>query len=138
LPRLRFLRGIIQRLPYPMPTSSIRSLRPFIGSKDYAVSRRFYRAFGFTETVLTPTMSLFTLESVSFYLQDAYVPDWVDNTMLFLEVEDLEQYWQVLTAQDLPGQFAGVRVLPVRYEPWGKECFVHDPAGVLWHIGEFN
>ncbi|RSK44758.1 VOC family protein [Hymenobacter perfusus] len=119
-------------------TQKIRSLRPFIGAKDYAVSRRFYSAFGFTETVLSPAMCLFTLRGVSFYLQDAYVADWVDNTMLFLEVEDAEQYWQELTALDLPGQFAGVRLLPVQHEPWGKECFVHDPAGVLWHIGEFT
>lgn len=138
LPRLQFLHGIIQCSPYLMPTPSIRSLRPFIGAKDYAISRRFYQAWGCTETVLSPAMSLFSLGSVSFYLQDAYVPDWLDNTMLFLEVEDVEQYWQRLTALDLPGQFAGVRVLPIRQQVWGKECFVHDPAGVLWHIGEFN
>lgn len=116
----------------------IRSLRPFIGSKDFAVSRRFYSAFGFTETVITPAMSLFTLEGVGFYLQDYYAAEWVDNTMLFLEVEDVQQYWQQLTSLDLPGQFAGVKVLPFREEAWGQECFVHDPAGVLWHIGEFN
>jgi len=23
------------------------------------------------------------------------------------------------------------------YTDWGKECFVHDPSGILWHIGEF-
>ncbi|AHJ97937.1 VOC family protein [Hymenobacter swuensis] len=119
-------------------TQKIRSLRPFIGAKDYAVSRSFYRAFGFTEIVLSSAMSLFTLGGVSFYLQDAYVADWVDNTMLFLEVEDVEQYWQELTALDLPGRFSGVKLVPIREEVWGREGFVHDPAGVLWHIGEFN
>jgi hypothetical protein len=118
--------------------SPIRSLRPFIGAKDFAVSRRFYSAFGFTETVLSPAMSLFTLEGVSFYLQDYYAAEWVDNTMLFLEVADVEQFWQHLTALDLPAHFPGVRVLPIRHEGWGKEGFVHDPAGILWHIGEFN
>ncbi|MET4105934.1 glyoxalase [Hymenobacter sp. UYP22] len=121
-----------------MPTPQIRSLRPFIGAKEFATSRSFYQAFGFTETALSPAMSLFTLEGVSFYLQNYYAPEWVDNTMLFLEVENVEQYWQQLTALDLPGQFADVKVLPIRHEDWGKECFVHDPAGVLWHIGEFN
>ncbi|MCC3159817.1 glyoxalase [Hymenobacter sp. 15J16-1T3B] len=117
---------------------TIRSLRPFIGAKDYALSRSFYRALGFTETVLTPVMSVFAWQGVSFYLQDYHVPDWVDNTMLFLEVEDVEQYWATLTALDLPGRFAGVRVTAVRHESWGKEGFVHDPSGILWHIGEFN
>ncbi|MCR5890027.1 glyoxalase [Hymenobacter sp. J193] len=119
-------------------TSQIRSLRPFIGARDYAVSRSFYRAFGFTETVLSPAMSYFARQGVGFYLQDYYVADWVGNTMLFLEAEDVEQYWQELAALDLPGQFAGVRVVPIRQEPWGKEGFVYDPSGILWHIGEFT
>ncbi|MBC6699410.1 VOC family protein [Hymenobacter puniceus] len=121
-----------------MPTPAIRSLRPFIGSRDFAESRRFYRTFGFTEVVLSPAMSLFTLAGVSFYLQDYYAAEWVDNTMLFLEVENVEQYWPQLEALDLPGQFPGVRVLPIRQEAWGREGFVHDPAGILWHIGEFR
>ncbi|GAA4008998.1 glyoxalase [Hymenobacter fastidiosus] len=114
------------------------SLRPFIGAKDFAVSRRFYRAFGFTETVLSPAMSYFVLPGVGFYLQDAYVKDWIDNTMLFLEVEDVEKFWVELGALDLPGQFAGVRITAIQPELWGKEGFVHDPSGILWHIGEFN
>lgn len=118
--------------------STVHSLRPFIGAKDFAVSRSFYRAFGFTEAVLSPAMSVFERQGLSFYLQDAYVPDWVDNTMLFLEVGDVEHYWTELTALDLPGRYPGVRVTAVRQEAWGREGFVHDPAGILWHIGEFN
>ncbi|NVO86174.1 VOC family protein [Hymenobacter terrestris] len=120
-----------------MPSHAL-SIRPFIGARDFAVSRRFYRAFGFTETVLSPTMSLFSRQGASFYLQDAYVPDWVDNTMLFLEVADVAQYWAELAALDLPGRFEGVRLVPIRQEAWGKEGFVHDPSGILWHIGEFS
>ena len=74
-----------------MPSPAL-SIRPFIGARDFAVSRRFYRAFGFAEVVLSPGMSYFSLQSVGFYLQDAYVRDWIDNTMLFLEVADVEQY----------------------------------------------
>jgi len=120
-----------------MPSPAL-SIRPFIGSRDFAVSRHFYRAFGFTEIVLSPVMSYFALQGVGFYLQDAYVPDWIDNTMLFLEVADVEQYWAEITALDLPGKFEGVRIMPIRQEAWGKEGFVHDPSGILWHIGEFS
>ena len=120
-----------------MPSTAL-SIRPFIGARDFAVSRRFYRTFGFTEVVLSPGMSYFSLQNVGFYLQDAYVRDWIDNTMLFLEVADVEQYWVELAALDLPGEYEGVRVTPIRQEAWGKEGFVYDPSGVLWHIGEFN
>jgi hypothetical protein len=52
-----------------------KSLRPFIGSKNYNQSRQFYQDLGFTEVVLSPVMSLFQNKTVGFYLQDAYVKD---------------------------------------------------------------
>lgn len=117
----------------------VTSIRPFIGAKDYAVSRAFYLAWGFEEVELGPTMSLFKLdEKTAFYLQRAYVKDWVDNTMLFLEVTDLDQYYTELWKLDLPGQFAGVRLSGIKEQAWGSEFFLHDPAGILWHIGEFS
>ena len=119
-------------------SQKIISIRPFIGAKDFAVSRSFYRAFGFAETILSPTMSFFARQGFGFYLQDAYVKDWVDNTMLFLEVEDVEKYWVELSALDLPGRYQGVKVTAIQQKPWGKEGFMHDPAGILWHIGEFG
>ncbi|GAB3298608.1 VOC family protein [Hymenobacter tenuis] len=118
--------------------SPVLSIRAFIGAKAFTVSRRFYCAFGFTELVISPAMSYFSLQGVGFYLQDYYLQDWVDNTMLFLEVADVEQYWAQLTALDLPSQYEGVRLLPVRQEAWGREGFVQDPSGILWHIGEFR
>jgi len=63
------------------------SIRPFIGAKDFDVSRRFYRDLGFEEVVLEHNFSYFKTEGIGFYMQDAYVKDWVDNTMLFLEVD---------------------------------------------------
>ena len=114
-----------------------KSIRPFIGAQNYTVSRAFYRDLGFAEVVLNPSMSLFKTASIAFYLQDAYVKDWIDNTMVFVEVEDVAQQYQDLLALDLPSKYPGVRLLPIRVERWGKECFLHDPSGVLWHFGQF-
>jgi catechol 2,3-dioxygenase-like lactoylglutathione lyase family enzyme len=113
------------------------SIRPFIGAKDFGVSRRFYRDLGFEETVLDPGFSVFKINGLAFYLQDYYVKDWVDNTMLFLEVEDVECCYADLLALDLPGKYDGARLTPIRVEFWGRECFLHDPSGILWHFGEF-
>jgi len=66
------------------------------------------------------------------------VKDWVDNTMLFVEVENVEQYWQELNALGLPEKFKGARLAPIRHEDWGSECFLHDPSGILWHFGQFS
>lgn len=114
-----------------------KSIRPFIGAKDYHLSRSFYRDMGFNEVVLSPDMSLFKTGEIGFYLQNAYVQDWVDNTMVFMEVDNADSYFKELSALNLPSKYANVRLTPVRVDYWGKECFVHDPSGILWHFGEF-
>jgi len=113
------------------------SIRPFIGAKDFELSRSFYRDLGFQENVITPDMSVFTTEGMAFYLQDAYVKDWIDNTMIFLEVDDVDRYWQDLLALNLTAKYKDAKLTPIRTDYWGKECFLHDPSGILWHFGEF-
>lgn len=114
------------------------SIRPFIGARDYELSRSFYKDLGFQEKILTHTMCLFKTGPLGFYLQDAYVQDWVDNTMIFLEVENVERHWNELLKLDLTTKYKDVRLTPVRVYDWGKECFMHDPSGILWHFGEFS
>jgi catechol 2,3-dioxygenase-like lactoylglutathione lyase family enzyme len=114
-----------------------KSIRAFIGSKNYEISRSFYRDLGFEEHVISHDMCYFKTAEVGFYLQDAYVKDWINNTMVFMEVEDVKQFYSELVALDLPSKYKGVRVIPIRELDWGSECFVHDPSGVLWHFGEF-
>ena len=113
------------------------SIRPFIGAKNFELSRSFYRDLGFQETILTPAMSLFRTGQLGFYLQDAFVKDWIDNTMIFLEVEDVSGYWNELLALNLNTKYKDVKLTPIRVDHWGRECFLHDPSGILWHFGEF-
>jgi hypothetical protein len=113
------------------------SIRPFIGARNYNLSRDFYLDLGFKESVLAHNMSYFNTDGLGFYLQDAYVQDWVDNSMIFLEVDDVSRYWKELVALDLSSRYDGVKLTPVREYDWGRECFMHDPSGILWHIGEF-
>ncbi len=115
-----------------------KSIRPFIGAKNFEMSRSFYRALGFQESILAHNMSYFKTEGLGFYLQDAYVQDWIDNSMIFLEVDDVDRYWKELQALDLASKYEGVRLTAIRKYDWGKECFMHDPSGILWHFGEFN
>src|SRR4026207_1307525 len=91
-----------------------KSIRPFIGAKNFELSRSFYRDLGFQESVLTPDMSYFKTEGIGFYIQDAYVQDWIDNTMIFLEVDDVSRYWSELLALDLTTKYTGVKLTPIR------------------------
>ena len=90
------------------------SIRPFIGAKDFEVSRSFYRDLGFQESILTHNLSYFKTQGLGFYLQDAYVQDWIDNSMIFMEVEDVDQYWNELLALDLTAKYKNVRLTPIR------------------------
>lgn len=113
-------------------------IRPFIGSKDYKESRQFYTLLGFKEYFVSKNMSNFSRNGISFYLQDAYVKDWVDNTMVFWEVEDVEGILEEIESLKLSEKFKRVKLSKIQYKDWGKEFFLHDPAGILWHIGAFN
>jgi hypothetical protein len=116
-----------------------KSIRAFIGSRDFELSRRFYSELGFSESVLSHNMSYFGVDgSLGFYLQDAYVEDWINNTMIFVEVDNVKRYWEELVALNLPRKFQGVKLIPIKEYDWGSECFLHDPSGVLWHFGEFK
>lgn len=115
-----------------------KSIRPFIGTADFDSSRRFYTSIGFKETIISSNMSLFTMDDFGFYLQDAYVKDWIDNTMVFLEVQYLDEYLNHLESLDLTSLFKGAKISKIVENDWGREFFLHDPSGVLWHIGSFT
>jgi len=114
-----------------------QSIRPFIGAKNFQESRSFYTCLGFEEIILAPNFSFFKIDGVGFYLQDAYVKDWIDNSMIFLEVDNVEEFWDKLLLLNLTVQFPNVKLVPIKINDWGKECFIHDPSGILWHIGTF-
>ncbi len=65
------------------------------------------------------------------------ISEYLDNTMIFVEVEDTDKFWNDLVSLNLTEKYSGVKLTPVRMMDWGKECFVHDPSGILWHFGEF-
>lgn len=116
-----------------------KSLRAFIGAENFDESRQFYKELGFEEVVISKNLLYIKVsETLGFYLQDAYVKEWIDNSMLFLEVDDVDRYWNELKSLGLDKKYKNVRLTPIRIESWGKECFMHDPSGVLWHFGQFN
>lgn len=117
---------------------NIKSVRPFIGAKDYKLSRQFYKDFGFEEIKLSDVLSYFHQDNFGFYLQDYNVKDWIDNSMVFLEVENVEQHLATLKTLKLDTKYKHIKISEIHYNNWGNEYFIHDPSGVLWHVGEFN
>lgn len=115
----------------------VKSIRPFIGAANFNVSRSFYNDLGFQETILNPNMSVFKVDGMAFYLQNYYAKEWIENTMIFLEVDSVDRYWAGLQQLNLTAKYEKTKLTPIKTEDWGKECFLHDPSGILWHFGEF-
>ncbi|MGB0982145.1 MAG: glyoxalase [Winogradskyella sp.] len=117
---------------------NIKSIRPFIGSKNYTISRKFYLDLGFEELKTSKKMSYFKIGDFGFYLQDYFIKDWVNNSMLFLEVENIEAELKKIKALNLTENYKNVKLSEIINNDWGSEFFLHDPSGILWHIGKFN
>lgn len=116
-----------------------KTIRTFVGAKNYLESRTFYKELGFEEVVLSEKMSLFKVnENLGFYLQDYYVKKWCNNSMVFLEVDDVDKCWEGLDKKGLHHKYKYVRLTLIKEFEWGRECFMHDPSGVLWHFCQFN
>jgi len=116
-----------------------KNIRTFIGAKNYEASRKFYRELDFEEVELTEDMCLFEVnENLGFYLQKFYVKDWIDNSMVFLEVDDIEKCFADLKARNLTEKYKLVRLSEIKNFDHGRQVFLHDPSGVLWHFCEFR
>jgi len=57
--------------------------------------------------------------------------------MVFMEVEDMDAHFEKIEALNLPQKYKGVKLSEIVYNHWGNEFFLHDPSGILWHIGVF-
>jgi hypothetical protein len=115
-------------------SQTISAVRPLLPAKDFAVSLRFYADLGFQCRMLTDRLAEMTLGACSFLLQDYYVREWADNSVIHMFVSDLDHWWQHIDALDLPGRY-GVKTQPPQDEGWGvRIAGVGDPSGVLWRL----
>lgn len=115
-----------------------KSIRTFIGSKNHNISRHFYLNLGFEEVITSEKMSYFHIGEFRFYLQDAYVKDWIDNSMIFFEVDNVEDTLKYVQGLKLTEKYENVRLSEIVYNEWGNEFFLHDPCGILWHFGKLK
>ena len=124
-----------------MPTLDlcVTDVRPFIGAKDFDISRAFYEALGWTTDYLDDQLALMTNGAHCFYLQRYYQKDWLENTMLHLTVVDAAACHAQIAAVLASGAYGDARVAPPKHEDYGaRVTYVWDPAGVLLHLAEWD
>ncbi|NNE15080.1 MAG: glyoxalase [Saprospiraceae bacterium] len=116
-----------------------KNIRTFIGAKNFEESKDFYQKLGFEIIAIPGKMVLIKVnEQLAFYLQEYYKKQWVQNSMIFLEVDDIFKCYEDVKSRKLDEQYKYVRLSEIKTFDWGKEFFLHDPSGVLWHFGCFN
>ena len=118
-----------------VPTGT-EAVRPFLPTKDFDLSKRFYETLGFTK-VLNGDVAIFEVGSGGFILQRHYRKEWAENCMMHLMVDDLDAWWAHIASLDLVARFGVPPPRPPAMQPWGlRVAYMIDPAGVLWHIAQ--
>lgn len=116
-----------------------RDIRSFIPAQDFELSKDFYVALGFELAYSDANLALLSSGGHSFYLQNYWIKDWADNSMLHLTVADARACHAQVAALLATGRFPGARVAPPKQEPYGAlVTYVWDPTGVLLHLAEWT
>lgn len=116
--------------------SGTEAARPFLPARDFEVSRAFYEALGF-EKLLDGDVAVFRVGTGAFILQRFHIPAFAENFMMQLIVDDLDGWWERIQALSLPERFGVAPPKAPAMQPWGlRVAYVHDPAGVLWHVAQ--
>lgn len=112
---------------------ALANLRAFIPSSDFELSKRFYCDLGYDGE----DIAILEMGNHSFLLQKYYDEAWAKNCMMQIIVNDLDSWWQHIDALKLPEKYDVLHPSAPKLQPWGmRVAYLHDPAGVLWHISE--
>ena len=111
-------------------------IKAFVPARDFALSKRFYQALGFTLASEFDGVAYFHHGRCSFLLQNFYVAEFADNLMMQLQVENVDDWYARVQSQGIAEAF-GVRVDAPVNQAWAMRDFVlFDPSGVLWRIAQ--
>jgi hypothetical protein len=118
------------------PDVTAKDIMAFVPAQGrYEDAIRFYEAIGFAVDFRSDSISVIRKDRCRFFLQNVAWDGARDNFMMYLEVNDLDAWWEMLSGLNLSERFHGVRVRDPQDYPWGKrEIHLIDPCGVLWHI----
>lgn len=115
-------------------------VRSFIPAKDFALSKRFYAGLGWETRDVGPGLALVCVaDQQHFYLQDYYVKEVAENSMLHLTVEDAQTWFAHASGLVRSDPSFGARVQPPKRQAYGAMVtFLHDPSGVLLHLCQWD
>lgn len=118
---------------------TVTDVRPFVPAKDFAQSHAFYTALGWSTLWSDGGLALLSLGGRQLMLQDYYVKEWAENSMLVVEVADATAWYDHVERALADGDFGDSRVAEPQRQDWGAlVTHVWDPCGVLLHFTQLN
>lgn len=114
----------------------VRELKPFIPSgPNFSKAKAFFQDLGFELKWEVEGLAQLSLGGATFLLQDFHNQEMQDNLMMFVSVDDLDEWWRHLQTSEVLERYEGVRAKEPTLYPWGqREVHLIDPAGVCWHF----
>ena len=109
-------------------------------SEDFEQSLAFYTALGWS-TLWTDGegLALMSLGGRQIILQNYYVKDWAENSMLVVEVTDAHAWYRHVERALTDGNFGNARVAEPQQQDWGAlVTYVWDPCGVLLNFTQLT
>ena len=120
-----------------MTNYKVAEIKPFIGSRDYEVSKAFYQAIGWNLVFDSPDIAELQLGENHVYLQRYYERKWCENSMLHITVEDAQAWYDRIKAVLDNHKYGAARADAPRMQSYGAlVTFVWDPVGILLHFAQ--
>ena len=112
------------------------ALQPFVPSgSDFERSKAFFTELGFNVNWSDGGYAGFEKDGCRFILQKYDQPQFAENFMLTVAVNDVAAFRAEVLAKGLPEKY-GIRIGGIQTQPYGKEVNLIDLAGVCWHFVE--
>jgi hypothetical protein len=112
------------------------SLEPFIPSgKDFEGSKNLFQELGFKISRDAGDYTGFEHDCCRFILQKYNNPEFAQNLMVNVKVNDAKEFWEAVTERGIPKRF-GIKLGKPTEQPYGIEVNLIDLAGVCWHFVE--
>ena len=119
-----------------MSNLKVTEIKAFVPSKDFELSKQFYKDLGFTMASEGGGIAYFHFGHVSFLLQDFCAVSFAENFMMHILVEDVNAWWNQVNECGVIAKY-GVKMTELEDQPWRMRDFcLYDPSGVLWRIGQ--
>ena len=123
----------------PVDPLAVLDVRTFVPARELSRSKAFYEALGWATVWSHDGLALMELAGHRFMLQDHYVKDWAENSMLTVVVASAEAWHDRISRVLTEGDFGDARVAEPKPEDWGATVtYAWDPCGVLLHFTQFD